>query len=148
MGNDIVSDDGAGIEAARLLAGRLKDVEGVTVLETDRTGFRFIDLLSGYDIAFLIDAIQCGDPVGTVKELSLDDFRGSGRCISVHDIDIKTALELGRQTGFSMPHEVRIFTIEGEDILTLHEGCCETVRTGAAEVADRIEGEVRKLLGK
>ena len=68
----------------------------------------------------------------------------------MHDIDIVTALELGRQLGLHMPGEVHIFAIQGEDMLTLHEGCTPGVESVLEPLAAEIEaviagGEAKRI---
>lgn len=56
LGNPILSDDGVGLRVAAGLEGRLG--EGVTVIEASLAGLDLLELLSGYDRAIIIDAIQ------------------------------------------------------------------------------------------
>ena len=48
LGNPILSDDGVGVYAARLLAERLAGAS-VVVSESSLGGLRFLDLLAGFD---------------------------------------------------------------------------------------------------
>jgi hydrogenase maturation protease len=146
LGNELLADDGAGVEAARALGERLSDLENVTAVEAARAGFALLDILQEYDIAYLIDAIQTGGEPGTPMELSLEDFSGSSRLVSQHDMDVATALEFGRRMGCRMPKTVRIWAVEAEDITTFREGCCEAVRRGVREIARRMEAEIRESL--
>ncbi|HEX9745505.1 MAG TPA: hydrogenase maturation protease [bacterium] len=74
MGNTILSDDGSGVEVALVLRDKFSGIENITVKETDRTGFNFIELLKDFDIAVLIDSVERWNEPGTIHELSLDDF--------------------------------------------------------------------------
>ena len=139
LGNTVLSDDGAGVYVARLLSGRLDPGES-TIIETESAGMNLMEMLSGFDRAFLVDAILLdGEEPGTVFRLRPDDLRITPRLSSCHDIDIVTALELGRQLGLSMPSEVTIFAIQGDDLLTLREGCTPRVEAVLRPLADEIE---------
>lgn len=144
LGNTILSDDGIGIYAARALRGELEGI--ADVVEAELAGFDLIELLAGYGRAVIIDAIELeNEKPGTVFRLAPDDLRITPRLASFHDIDIVTALELGRRLGLEMPSEVVIYAVQVEDTLTLKEGCTpgvEAVIPGlVAEISSEVRGE-------
>ena len=143
LGNTVLSDDGAGVYVARLLAGRF-DTDDVSVVEMDAAGMNLMETLGGFDRAFLIDAILLNNEIpGTVFRLRTDDLQITPRLSSCHDIDIVTALELGRQLGLHMPEEVTILAIQGDDMKTLCEECTPTVEAVLEPLADEVEALVR-----
>ncbi len=145
LGNTVLSDDGAGVYVARLLAGRF-DTDDVSVVEMDAAGMNLMEGLGGFDRAFLIDAILLNEEIpGTVFRLRTDDLQITPRLSSCHDIDIVTALELGRQLGLHMPEEVTIFAIQGDDMKTLCEDCTGKVEAVLEPLADEVEA---LILGK
>lgn len=142
LGNTVISDDGAGIYVARLLSERIVS-EDISVFETDAAGMNLMEMMDGADRAVLIDAILLdGEKPGTVFSLKADDLRITPRLSSVHDIDIVTALELGRRLGLHMPAEVAIYAIQGKDMLTLREGCTPEVEAVLEPLADEIEAKI------
>ncbi|MBU8920259.1 MAG: hypothetical protein KOO63_00205, partial [Bacteroidales bacterium] len=103
----------------------------------------------GYERAILIDAIKLdGELPGTVFRLRPDDLKITPRLSSCHDIDIVTALALGRRLGFEMPDEVVIYAVQAADMLTLSEGCLEDVARVipllAREITSLVKGEKMK----
>lgn len=139
LGNTILTDDGAGVYVARSLSGRLAG-EDVEIIETESAGMNLLEMLDGHDRAVLVDAIALdGVEPGTVFRLGVDDLRITPRLASCHDIDIVTALELGRRLGLRMPSEVVIFAIQGGDLLTLGEQPTPEVAAVLPRVADEIE---------
>jgi len=141
LGNTILSDDGAGIYVARALMGRLG--EAADVREAELAGLDLIEMLNGYDRAFIVDAIMLdGEEPGVVFKMKPDDIRTTPRLASFHDIDMVTALALGRRLQFHMPEEVVIFGVQAEDTLTLAERCTDAVRSVIPILADEIAGEI------
>ena len=139
LGNTVLSDDGAGVYVARLLKERLAG-SGIAILETESAGMNLMEMLAGFDRAVLVDAIQLdGEVPGTVFRLRADDLRITPRLSSCHDIDIVTALELGKRLGLRMPREISIFAIQGADMLTLGGNPTPAVAGAIPRVADEIE---------
>lgn len=135
LGNPLLADDGVGVFAARLLAGRLAGT-GVTVAESSWGGMRFLDLLAGFEKAIILDAIQWRHgPPGTVYRLPPGEAVPTVRAVSFHDISLGTALALGKQLGISLPTELVFLAVEAGDVLTVAEGCSPEVACAVPEVA-------------
>ena len=131
LGNTILSDDGVGVYAARELARRLEGDPDVDVVESEVAGFALLELMEGFDRIILIDAVSFdGVEPGTVVRVEPGDLRTSLRIRSVHEIDLPTALTLGRELGLGMPETVLIFGIQAKDCWTLGERLCDAVRDG------------------
>ena len=134
LGNPILSDDGVGVYAARLLAERLAGAS-VVVSESSLGGLRFLDLLAGFERAIIIDAIQWRHgPVGTVYRLSADEAVPTVRAVSFHDISLGTALALGHRVGIPLPTEIVFLAVEAGDTLTVSERCSPEVQAALPEV--------------
>ncbi len=98
-----------------------------------------IEKLEGFDSAIIVDAIQLrGFKAGTVFRLRPDDFRTTPRLASFHDIDLVTALELGRRLELPMPEDVLILAIQAEDTVTIEESCTTAVKAVIEDVAEEI----------
>jgi len=141
LGNTILCDDGIGIYVARALEARLAGTADVKTAEL--AGLDLIEMLRGYDRAYIVDAINLdGEAAGTVFRIKPDDLRITPRLASFHDIDLVTAIELGKRLEFSMPGEVVIYAVQVEDALTLRETCTETVARVIEPVVEEIAGEI------
>ena len=120
LGNPILTDDGVGNKVAEVL--RNKVGPEVEVVEASLAGFNLLDLLTGYDTAILVDAIQTKEgKVGDIYKLDKDDLAFSQRLASVHDINLYTAWQLGDQLGVKLPEKLIIFAVEVDDVLTFSE---------------------------
>jgi len=110
LGNDIMGDDGAALQAAQ----RLKDQgpRDVDVSETIEAGLSLLEILSGYQRVLLLDTIVTGKHApGTVLELSQDDFQkvlGS----TPHYAGLPEVIELARQLGVAFPQDIRVLALE------------------------------------
>ncbi len=116
LGNPILGDDGVGIQVVRALAARLAPRPDLTLTEASVGGLRLMELLVGYERALIVDAIHTGRAVeGTVHEFPVDALRAwcpTRHSASAHDMDLLTALAVGRQLGLPLPAEVHIVAVE------------------------------------
>ncbi len=128
LGNPILTDDGVGLRVAKELEGRL-DQQAATVMETSLAGLNMLDLLAGYDRAIIIDAIQTiGGKAGQIYRLDIGAFNATRHAASAHDVNLATALALGKRLGLALPQQIDIFAIEVADTSTFSEECTPDVR--------------------
>jgi hydrogenase maturation protease len=142
LGNSILTDDGVGIYAAREVGRRLAESglhTGVDVLESEVAGFDLMEMMAGWKQVILIDSIQFeGLPPGAVIQIDPDDLHTSLRIRSVHQIDLPTALELGRRMGLNMPAKLTIFGIQVEDPFTFGESLTDAAEHGKNEAVELV----------
>jgi len=138
IGNPILSDDGVGIEVAREVEKNLNDPQ-VAVSETSAAGLSLLDSMLGYDKIIIIDAIQTkeGKP-GQIYRMKPEDFSSAKRLSSPHQINLVTALELGKMLNLAMPREITVFAIEAQDIATFSEKCTPEVEKAIPEVVKMV----------
>ena len=127
LGNPILSDDSVGLRVARILEDTLSD-ESTTVMETSMGGLNLLDLLTGYDRAIIIDAIQTrnGKP-GQIYQLDSEAFNITRHASSPHDVNFTTSLEFGKRLGLALPQQITIFAIEVENVGSFGETCTPAV---------------------
>ena len=127
LGNTILSDDGVGCRVAAVLKNRLKNQQ-VDVIEAGIAGLDFLDLLTGYDRAIIIDAIQTEDGIpGQIYRLEPDALAGTRHSGTPHDVNLATALELGRKLNIPLPRQIILYAIEAEDVTSFSEICTADV---------------------
>lgn len=133
LGNPIITDDGVGIKAVRLLREKINAGE-ITIKELYVGGLRLMETMAGYDRALIIDAIMTGShSVGTIHELTLSDV--GGKCLtplhswSTHDTNLTSAIEMGKLAGLKLPQCIKFWAIEVKDITTFSEDLTEEVKT-------------------
>jgi len=142
LGNPILTDDGIGNRIAQNLMDKVEPE--VEVVEATLAGFNLLELLAGYETAVLVDAIQTkGGKVGTIYKLAKDDLAFSQRLASVHDLNLYTAWELGKQVGIELPKKLVIFAIEVEDVLTFSEELTPEVEAVIPKVCEMVLNELQ-----
>ena len=139
LGNPILTDDGVGIRVARFLESGLGGAPGLDVAEASVGGLRLMQVVAGYDRVILVDAIQTaqGQP-GEIYLLTLDAFCTTLHSGCSHDMDLFTALELGRRLGMDMPEDVHIVAIEAADVLSFGESCTPQVEAAIIPAAQEV----------
>jgi len=143
MGNTILSDDGVGIKVAHEVANRLNSPQ-VTVLETSAVGLSLLDSIVGYDKVIIIDAIQTEKgEAGQIYRMSTADFSLTKHFSSPHQINLATALELGKMLNLAMPEEITVFAVEAKDITSFGEECTPEVEKAIPEVVKMVLAELK-----
>ena len=142
LGNSILTDDAVAFAVVEEVERRI-DRKDVTVSRASVGGLGLLELVVGYDRVIILDAIQTGlaEP-GHIHRLTPDEFRGSLRAASSHDVSLTTALELGRQLRKDVPKEIIIIAIEAADVETFGEELTPAV---AAAVPQAVELVLQEL---
>jgi hydrogenase maturation protease len=115
LGNPILGDDGVGwvvVEEVSKLENCLSNTVVVECLSVG--GLNLMEHLVGFNRAILVDALLTTlHPVGTVIHLPLEELPGqiAGHMGSTHDVNLKIALQLGREMGAQLPGEIIIVGI-------------------------------------
>ena len=110
LGNPILGDDSVGLQVARAVRSAVVARKDVDVVEETHGGLKLMERMIGYDRVIVVDAVTSGEPAGTIHELRLDG-RPSHRSGSAHDVDLPTALAVGRQAGAPLPSDENILLI-------------------------------------
>lgn len=142
IGNPILSDDGVGIKVAHEVEGKLNDPQ-VTVAETSAAGLSLLDSIVGYDKVIIIDAIQTEKGrAGQIYRMGIEDFSLTKHFSSPHQINLATALELGKMLNLAMPQEITVFAVEAKDITSFSEKCTPEVEQAIPEVVKMVLQEL------
>lgn len=99
----------------------------------------------GYDKVIIIDAIKTtrGKP-GQIYRLDLESFKATQHAVSTHDINLTTAIELGKRLGLAMPQNIDILAIEVIDIDHFSEECTPEVASAIPECVEMIINELKE----
>jgi hydrogenase maturation protease len=142
LGNPILSDDGLGIKVARLVQGRAR-WPGLSVMETSLAGLDVLEALAGFEKVIIIDAVQTGRSApGRISRLTADEAPPCRHCAGAHDVDLFSALALGKKLGLNLPKEIVIFGVEALDVLTLCEECTPEIEQAIPACAELVLKEI------
>ncbi|GAC1594775.1 MAG: hydrogenase maturation protease [Acidimicrobiales bacterium] len=111
IGNIFLSDDGFGVEAVNQLAGSLLPT-GVRALDIGIRGLHLAyELLNGYDLLVLLDAVPLGEPPGTLAVIEPEPPSSSALrsgeaafTLDAHSMSPLVVLDLLETLGGSVPH--------------------------------------------
>lgn len=135
VGNLLLKDEGVGVHVAR----RLLDMDlppRVEVLEGGTAGLDLLDAIEGREKVIVVDAVQTGQPPGTLYRFSRDDIEERPKQrMSLHDIDMTDLLKLSDLLGGEKPAEVVVIGVEARDI-----------ETASMELSPEIEAQVPTLI--
>jgi hydrogenase maturation protease len=164
MGNPILTDDAVGIrlatEFARRLTSRRVEAPGLALSgptpphvdvidECSCGGLSLLDLVVGYDRLILLDAIKTREGIpGAWYELTAGDLRETLHMRNVHDVNLATALTLGRRLGLHVPSdaEIHIFAVEVDDVGSFGESMTPALEEAFLELVEEIFPRVLVLL--
>jgi hydrogenase maturation protease len=138
LGNPILKDDSAGLRVVRELGKRVFE-DDVHVMEASFANIDLLEVIGAYDRLIIVDSIKTeeGRP-GELYRLGLDDLRSTLHLSCPHDINLATALELGKRFGMEIPREIRIYAMEVEDNQTFSETCSPFVEEAIPRIVEEI----------
>ncbi len=138
VGNSILSDDGVGIRVAQEVRKALSDPR-IAVAETSEAGLSHLDSIVGYGNVIIIDAIQTGEgEPGRIYRMGPEDFSFTKGSSSPHQVNLVTALELGKMLNLAMPQRITIFAVEAKDVSTFSEECTPEVERAIPQVVKMV----------
>lgn len=116
IGNELVADDAVGHAVFTQLAAQ--GLPGNVRLEYCGVGgIALLELLTGQEeLMIVVDAVQLGDPIGTVRLWPWDELPvlAGGSAISAHGIGLKDTLVIGRTLyPERMPRQILLVGVEG-----------------------------------
>lgn len=105
VGNILLSDEGAGVHAMRLLE-RQHDLPDTRFIDAGTLSFTLASDIAATDFLIVFDAAQIGTQPGGIAVLQdeeVDAFLSSGRC-SVHEVGFADLMDIARLEGYLPEH--------------------------------------------
>jgi hydrogenase maturation protease len=88
VGNTILSDDGVGVHAARLLQDDPRVPAEVTILDGGTLGLELVPYVSDASRVLFLDALNSGEAPGTFARMTGSDLLGASSGWSVHQLGV------------------------------------------------------------
>jgi hydrogenase maturation protease len=147
LGNPILKDDAVGLKVVRKLGENMTEKD-VHVEEASFANIEILETIGPYNRLIIVDSIKTGrGRPGELYSLSLEDLQRTLHLCCPHDINLATALELGKRLGMHVPGEIRIYAIEVEDNQTFSETCTPSVEEAIPRIVEEITQRERFILG-
>ena len=141
MGNVLLEDEGLGIHALKLLRQRYEFSPEVEFLDGGTSGMALIDAVSRRKHLLVLDAVQTGDPPGTLVKMCDQDVPVYfGIKVTFHQLglaDVLATLELGGE----QPEHVTVLGLVPES-LELSLDLSEQVQSRLDDLVEAAAGEL------
>ncbi len=136
LGNTLNHDEGLGVHALAPLAERLGAQTAVELLDGGTLGLNLLPLVEACDHLLVLDAIDAGQPPGTIVELRGDEIPlYAGVKISQHQLTFQEVLGLARMRG-KLPPTLHLIGVQPAD-LAIGIGISAVVRAAMPQVVER-----------
>ncbi len=148
LGNPILRDDSIGLRVVEEIRRRDLGDPGIELDQDYWGGLRLMERMIGYDRVIIIDAILTGAEPGTIHFLSPGDIP-TQRSASAHDVNLPTALELGRQAKAPLPasEDILLIGVEAEDVQTFDESLSPKLELALPRVVAAVEDALKPERG-
>jgi hydrogenase maturation protease len=138
LGSPIMTDDAIGLKVVDAI--ERMNVPNIETLQEAVGGLDIIPLLLGYRNVIIVDAIKTGAHApGTVMIFDPEDFEPTVGNASAHEMNLATAMRIGRQYDpDGMPETVRFVAVEVSDIMTVGEIMTDAVANALPHAVDTV----------
>jgi hydrogenase maturation protease len=145
LGSPIMSDDAVGLRVADAVGSM--NIENVETRQEAVGGLDIIPMLLGHRNVIIVDAIKTDayEP-GTVMIFDPEDFESTVASASAHEVNLATAMRIGRQYDpDNMPESVKFVAVEVSDIVTVGETMTDDVEAALPDAADAVLSIIREI---
>lgn len=121
LGSPIMCDDAVGLRVSDAIDAL--GMDDVDCFQEAIGGLDILPVIHGYSHAIVVDAIQTGEyGPGTVLLFRESDFDGVIADAATHDVNLPTAIKIGRKMDPEiMPETISFVAVEVQDIKTVTE---------------------------
>ena len=115
VGNILLKDEGIGVKVVKELEDEFSFPSDVTLIDGGTAGHHLINMISDFDVLIVVDAVQGGEPPGTIYRFTLDQIPFEiNTHLSVHQVGVQEALNQVKLLG--KEQKVTFIGIEPQDI--------------------------------
>lgn len=144
IGNQIMGDDGVGVQAISLLRDKLAGRADIDLREMNSVEFFLAEAMMGYRKVILIDSVVTGaDDVGRIHEFSLQTLRGHTHISTSHSMSFPAAFNIiSRLNPDCAPHSVKIYAVAIAEVNEFSERLSPKVRDALNEIVAAVMEEL------
>jgi len=147
VGNVLLQDEGVGVKVIERLQEEYRFSSNVRLMDGGTLGLRLLDPISDTDQLIVVDAVQNGEPPGTLYRLPASELEKRVTFKnSLHQLDLVEALAYSEILG-NRPNAV-IIGIEPADISPWGTELTETVRAKFPELCAHVLREIEDAGGQ
>jgi hydrogenase maturation protease len=112
IGNILMNDDAAGVLVVQALAEKYTFSQELVVLDGGTLGLDILPFLEGIDRLLVVDAVETGEPVGTIIRMTGDDIPlALATKVSPHQMGLKDLLLVADLQGYA-PAEMVLWGVQ------------------------------------
>lgn len=112
IGNLLMNDDAAGVLVVQNLAAKFLFPEELTILDGGTLGLDILPYLEGIDRLLVVDAVETGEPTGTIVRMTGDDIPlALATKVSPHQMGLKDLLLVADLQGYA-PREMVLWGVQ------------------------------------
>lgn len=143
LGNAMMSDDGVAIHVARALRKR-GEAESLPfdLVESAVAGYDLLELMEGWDQVIFVEAVKLSErQPGELVRLEAMSTDLQLRACSAREASVAEIMAVGAKLGRSMPSDVRLLGVQGDDLCTFGETLSPAVAEAVPRIADAVLAE-------
>jgi hydrogenase maturation protease len=136
IGNLLNTDEGVGVHAVRQIKEQVGEVDGVAIEDGGTLGLNLLPLVEDATHLLILDAVNAGQPPGTVVELRKEEIPlYGGFRLSQHQLTFQEVLGLALIRG-RLPEYLHLIGVQPNS-LEIGVGLSDKVRDVLPEVTER-----------
>lgn len=145
LGNTIRGDDGAGIQAVRLIRNSLKGplLESIDFKEIEEAHINILDFVSGYEKLIIIDAVATKKAKpGDIHRITQDMLKKDNPAYSSHQVGLPRIIKMAEELDMDFPKDIVIYAVEIEEGGGFACGVSPEIKDALVNVLGLVEKEL------
>ena len=147
IGQPLRGDDGVGPEAVRQWSRdhspKASDPNIKTII-TETPGLELLELIQDSDVVILVDAVEGGDPAGTVRvRTGLPEAGSTPAEKTAHGFGVAETVAIAKKIGARLPAHIIFIGVEGSS-WKMGEGFSDPVRRAVPDAVREIQNQIER----